>query len=97
MSADPREAYYHFRVATLQGGEQASRMVAYDLQILTAKLGAEQTQAIDRDASAWFQNHPLSLEFVFKDGEKLKEFPASALETTNGNVHAGRLIATGPS
>jgi len=94
MQINPEEAYYHFRVANLQGGEKADRMVANDLNVLSVKLGVEKATDIDRKAAAWYQNHHLSLEFIYKAGESWKDFPGYALQSPEINAHAGRLIAT---
>jgi uncharacterized protein len=94
MPADASSAYYQFRVATLQGGDEASHLVANDLRVLTARLGASQTAQIDREADKWFQTHQLSLEFIFPDGETWKQYPAYALEKPAKDMHAGRLIAS---
>ena len=86
------DAYYHFRVATLQGGKTAGSMAANDLKVLSAKLGAEKVQVLDRKASEWYQNHHLSLEFVYKAGQK--DFPSYALLSPENDAHVGRLITT---
>jgi uncharacterized protein len=47
-NADPRDdeaAYYHFRVAILQGGEDANKLLANDLRLLSANLGTDRVQA----------------------------------------------------
>jgi TPR repeat protein len=89
-------AYYHFRVATLQGGDAASQLLKNDLQILAAKLTAERTRAIDSDAGAWYQTHHLSLAYVYQPGENWKQYPFFALESPEGDIHAGRIIPTSP-
>ncbi len=94
VPVNAEEAYYHFRVATLQGGETADRLVANDLNTLSAKLGVEKAKELDQEAAAWYQIHPLSLELVFKAGESWKDFPGYALQSPQGNAHAGRIIAT---
>jgi uncharacterized protein len=96
MPADKRAAYFHFRVATLQGGQAASHLLANDLRILSAELGTAQTKASDSEAAAWFDEHQLSLEFVYKDGDNWSDFPAFALADPERDVHAGRLIPVSP-
>ena len=97
MPLDKKSAYYHFQIAKLQGGEVTSRLIATDLRILAAELGTKQTEAVDSDAAAWFQKHPASLQFIFKDGDSWKKFPLFAIEFPEGDVHAGRIVATPPS
>lgn len=95
-SVDLEGAYYHFRVATLQGGDTASELLRNDLQILAAKLGAERARAVDSDAGAWYQTHHLSLAYVYQSGENWKQDPFFALESPEGDIHAGRIIPTSP-
>lgn len=94
MPADLKTAYYHFRVATLQGGAEANQLVANDLKRLETNLNAAQTEEISRRAAEWFQKHRLSLTFIFPSGDSAKQFPAYALESPEKDMHAGRLIAT---
>ncbi len=96
MPADRKSAYYHFLIATFQGGEVASTLVVNDLRILGEEIGATQTEAISSDASAWFQKHKTPLQFIFKDGGSWKQFPLLAVEFPEGDVHAGRIVATPP-
>ncbi len=97
VPADPRAAYYHYRVAALQGGEQARAVVANDLEALSARLGPEQKAAMDADAGAWYESHHLALMFVVKDGAKWKDFPAYGLANPEEGMYAGRLIPSDPS
>ncbi len=96
MPVDLQAAYYHFRVAELQGGQVAHKLVANDIRTLAGQMSAEQAQTIDLDASGWFQRHQRVLRFVYKDGDDWEQFPAFALTEPEGDLHAGRLIATPP-
>jgi uncharacterized protein len=96
MPADLHNAYYHFRLATLEGGT-ATEFLANDLKLLATKLGEQDTATIDAQAAAWHQAHPLSLEFIYKGGENWKKFPAFALADPVAGSFAGRLIATKPN
>jgi TPR repeat protein len=97
VAADEKTAYYHYRVAVLQGGDEALKLVAKDLDAISGRLGAEQTAAVDADAQAWYWKHHLALQFVNKDGPKWKEFPAYAVAKPDNGVHAGQLIPTDPT
>jgi hypothetical protein len=97
MFVNREEAYFHFRVATLQGGEKADRLVANDLNSLSAVLGVEKAKEIDLKASTWYRDHHLSLDFVYQAGESWKDFPGYALQSPESNAHAGRLIANSPT
>jgi uncharacterized protein len=96
MPADAAAAYYDFRVAALEGGEQAARMLANDLRVLAARLGWEQTQAKDAQARAWVQKHQVTIEFVYRKQDQLQGFPAYGI-TMPGDTHVGTLLTVPPS
>jgi len=96
MTKDDRSAYFHFRVAALQGGEPARQLLQNDLRIETGKLGATDSARIDREADEWFQRHRQVLEFVYKGGDNWKRFPAFALAAPAEGFYAGKLIPTQP-
>jgi hypothetical protein len=89
---DSKAAYYHFRVACLQGGEQAKRLLAIDLQLLSSRLGSIETQSIESDAQHWFAEHPFALAFVDREGEAPGGFPALALAVPADGEHAVQLL-----
>jgi uncharacterized protein len=91
---DHKAAYYHFRIAVLQGGENATLLTANDLRALSSELGQAQIEAIDREAAAWVQKHNRSLEFVNLRGESSSMFPAYALQYPEKGMHAGMLLGT---
>jgi uncharacterized protein len=97
IKADPRTAYYRYRLAALQGGQEALQVVGNELDALSAKLGAQQAAVVDADAKAWFDNHHLALQFVTKDGGKWKESPAYAVAIPEPGVFAGRLLPADPT
>jgi len=97
VSVDPKVAYYHYRVAALQGGKEALQVIAHELDAISGRLGPEQTAAIDADAKAWFADHHLALNFVRKDGGKWKEYPVYGVVNPDAGLHAGRLLPTNPS
>jgi hypothetical protein len=94
--ADSQAAYYHFRVAALQGGAPAASHLANELRTLSAKLGRERTDALDTEAAAWFRKHGVPLDFLFKNGDMLTQFPAFALASPEDDSHAERLIPAPP-
>jgi uncharacterized protein len=97
VPADPRMAYYYFRVAELQGGSDAIDLLAKDISIQSRKLTQAEIEAADTDAADWLKKHPVSLQFVYKVGAGSKHFPAYALTTADNEVHAGQLIPTPPA
>jgi len=94
VPVDPKAAYYHYRVAAFQGGDEAHKVVANDLNAISARLGPGQTAAIDAEAGAFFAKHHLALQFVNKDGASWKEYPTYAVVNPEEGVHAGRLLPT---
>ncbi|MGA9669668.1 MAG: tetratricopeptide repeat protein [Terracidiphilus sp.] len=97
MAADHEAAYYRFQIAILQGGEEAKRLLANDLKALSATLTNEQDETIASNADAWFQQHRLALNFIYKDAENSIRFPASARAVAEGEAHGGQLIPPPPS
>ena len=77
-SQDREAAYYHFQIAVLQGGETAEALLQADLNHLSQKLTPDRAAEITTNANSWFQQHRLALAFVYKDGDKSKQFPVYA-------------------
>ena len=90
--SDKKEAYYRFRVASLQGGEKAASVLANDIQSLSTELGPEQVQELDRRANDWTQKHNRSLEYVNLHNDYANSFPAFALGKSQADMHAGLLV-----
>jgi hypothetical protein len=97
VPVDPKMTYYHYRVATLQGRDEALQLIGKELDAISRRLGPDQTDGIDAEAKAWFANHHLTLNFVRKDGGKWKEYPVYAVVNPDEGLHAGRLLPTNPS
>jgi uncharacterized protein len=74
VSVDSKAAYYHFRVAILQGGEVAENLIGHDARKLATMLGTEQSQALESEATSWFQQHRLTPAFVHIKGQRDKIF-----------------------
>jgi len=91
---DIKAAYYHFRVACLQGGDEAKKLVAIDLQLLSAKLGSFESQSIGSEAEEWFTTHHFALAFVDREGETREGFPVLALANPGNGEHAARLLTS---
>jgi hypothetical protein len=91
---DRKDAYYHFRIAVLQGGENATSMTANDLHALSAELGQSQVQALDQKAAAWVEKHKRPLEFVNLRTESSSMFPAYAMQYPDKGMHAGLLLGS---
>lgn len=87
MPANPQAAYLHFKVAQIEGGDNARAVVATDLSHLAAKLAPDVTKNLDQQAAAWVEKHPVVLEFVYSNAT-----PAFAMTAPNLQIHAGRLM-----
>lgn len=97
VQPDSSAAYLHFRVAALQGGEEAKKTLDADLRRLSAELDSNHVHAIDTEAETWYQAHHVALEFVFKQGDNKMRFPAYAVAVPDGGGHAGRLLPAIPN
>jgi hypothetical protein len=92
IPADAKSAYYHFRVAVLQGGSEADRVIKHDLDILAAKIGADETQTATSAARAWYEQHSLPLLYVYKEGTPKRDFPATGIAYATDGSAAGQLL-----
>jgi TPR repeat protein len=94
---DSAAAYFHFRVAILQGGESARLLLANDLTKLNRLLSQERARTLDLDAADWFEHHNFCYAFVTKDGEPLKQFPILKRTANDEGTHAGQLTRLPPT
>jgi len=91
---DAPMAYYRFRVAELQGGDVAAKLLTNDLKALSSTLAQVQMDKMNAAADEWFKNHKVALEYLFENGEDRSEFPAFGLESPDKDMHAGLLVTT---
>lgn len=84
---DSGAAYYHFRVAMLQGGENARKRLENDIRELSSKLGPVETTALNAQAENWYQLHHIVLEFVPRTGKNRNGFPDYALANPDYGTH----------
>lgn len=92
VTQDKKAAYYHFRIAVLQGGDETAGLLKNNIDTLASELDPSQTEALDREAAAWALKHSRHFEYVNLQGEDQKTFPAFALEYPENGQHAGLLI-----
>jgi hypothetical protein len=85
-------AYFQFRVAVLDGGDEAERRLKSDLERLATELGADRTAEINIQAAEWRERHHAVLEFVYKAGDDETGFPDSALAVPENGGHTARLL-----
>jgi TPR repeat protein len=93
---DPESAYYHFRVAALQGGDEAQKLLDYDLRRLAAELSAETSASLDTQAQAWYGQHHAVLEFVSIEKESRARFPDYALAMPQEGSHVAQMLPAMP-
>jgi TPR repeat protein len=92
VPADHARAYFYFRLAQLQGGENGRATVAADLAVLARELLANQVATLVAEADEWVKKHPLTLQFVYKDTGNSSDFPVFAISAAIDNTHAGQLV-----
>lgn len=91
---DSREAYFHFRVGALQGGEAASAIVKNDLQVLSAKISPQERAELDQKAIAWAEEHDQPFQMIYRNHKGKASLSAIALATPLSGSHAGSLTPT---
>jgi len=94
---DQVKAFYYFRLAQLQGGEAARHAVETDLSLLSREMTSDQTATLIAQTNEWVKQHPLTLQFVYKDTGSSSEFPVFAISAAKDDTHVGQLIAAPPS
>jgi TPR repeat protein len=91
VARDDQAAYYHFRVAVLQGGEDANHLLASDLRLLSANLGSDRVRTLDLQAKEWYRQHHFVLDFV-KTKEGRFGFPSFPLVSPSPDTHTGHML-----
>jgi len=92
VPADASAAYYHFRVATLQGGDDAKNLLEADIRRLMLSLGPEQTALLDSEAESWYGQHRNVLEFVYRGGNDRAKYPNYALAVPENGTHTVEML-----
>ncbi len=92
VAKDNKLAYYHFRIAALQGGDKAAKVLANDLQTLASQLDPAQVHELDQEVNVWMQKHNRSLDFVNLHNDFANSFPAFALGHSQNDTHAALLL-----
>lgn len=91
MQQDKQAAYYHFRIAELQGGNEATALLAREVERLKKDLGGPELLTLDEKATVWAKDHSRSLEYVGVPRGLEQTFPALAVESPTSDAHAGVL------
>ena len=92
LAKDNSAAYYHFRIAAIQGREKASPMLANDFRALSLELNQAQLKALDQEAEAWVERHRRPFEYVNPHAEYADTLQPLALEYPEGDMHAALLV-----
>jgi hypothetical protein len=90
-------AYYYFQLAILQGGNPAKSLLANDLKVLSPRLTAEEATTLNSQANVWYQQHPMALDFIFRNDDNRRRFPAWARAVQDPDLHAGQLVPLPPA
>jgi uncharacterized protein len=94
LPQDSRQAYLHFRVGELQGGEAAKAIVKNDLEVLSAKISSADRLELDEQAKVWARDHSEQMEMIYKDGKKREAPTIVTLEAHGPAAQAGFLTST---
>lgn len=78
VQADASRAYYHFRLAVLEGGEESEHLLRADLDALEQKLPAGQRSTLTAQAQEWVRQHPVALMFALDSDAENRDFPRVA-------------------
>lgn len=89
---DGEAAYFHFRVAVLQGGAEADHLIKQDMDALAAKIGAEQSEKATSAANTWFEHHTVAFAYVYKEGTPKGYFPPTGIALAPDGSVAGQLL-----
>jgi hypothetical protein len=88
MAVDNKTAYFHLRVAELQGGSAAQAFAERHMAGVTEALGEEQARAVEEDAAAWFQQHSGAPALVRTKGQSPKFFADPAMQAAPDILNA---------
>ena len=87
------DAYLHFKIAALQGGDQIDAGVQHELSLLATQLDPVELARLDSEATTWFKAHDgPQLEFLFKSDRKSNWISSVALAGPADGGHVGTLI-----
>lgn len=92
VPVDYKDAYFHFRLAILQGGPEVDHFLRRDMEVLAAKIGDVGRKSAGMAADTWFHEHPLNLVFVYKNRAAKKNFPETAMTYASDGSFAGQLV-----
>ena len=69
---DSKQAYLHFRIATMEGGDEAKSQLRVDVERLSELISDSDIARLDAEAVTWVQQHPRRPQMVkVKEGSTL--------------------------
>jgi hypothetical protein len=92
VPVDEKDAYFHFRVAVLQGGPEADKYLKPAMEAIAAKIGDSERQTASAAAKSWFDHHPLAILYVYKEGTPNHDFPTAGIAYAPDGSSAGQLL-----
>lgn len=90
---DPKRAYYWFRVARAQGGNDANQFSSSPLETLATELGAARTEEIEKISARWAKKHNMPLQFVFTGQHGGNEAPSIGIRVPDEGTYEGKIVA----
>jgi hypothetical protein len=88
---DYSDAYFHFRLAVLQGGAEAEHLIKHDLDKMAAMIGEQERKTEVAAADDWFARHSLNLVYLYKH-KSASNFPDAAMTYASDGSFAGQLV-----
>lgn len=88
---DLNDAYFHFRLAALQGGAEAEQLLKHDLDKISAEIGDQERRTQLAAADRWFAHHSLKLAYIYKN-KTAGDFPGAAMTYASDGAFAGQLV-----
>jgi hypothetical protein len=88
---DYRDAYFHFRLAVLQGGVEAEHVIKHDLEKMAVRIGDQERQTQVAAADEWYAHHSLRLVYIYKN-KTARDFPGAAVTYAPDGTFAGQLV-----
>jgi TPR repeat protein len=97
VQANPRRAYYYFRLSALQGGDKARQLVAADTRRLEKLLAVDEASAEGAQADAWHRDHSQTLAFIPNKGNAWTVYAAPMLAGASEDSHPQQPAAIPPA
>ena len=87
-AVDNKAAYFHLRLAMLQGGTAAQKLTESHINGVVSMLEEQQARAIEAEAVAWFQQHSAAPVLVRTKGQSPRFFADPFLQGSQDILNA---------